>query len=274
MKRSNPKRSRSQRGKNLRVPPSMVDDTIVVVPSRGYFCDIQQLSSGTGAISTTFLSGSNYVRISPYTFQGRPASIGTNFLKWRLRFLRLIFNPRFGVGGIFPTVNGTPTTTPTYASRAFAWAIVNDSSVSSSSFAVIENSGGSVSSTDRKSSILYDFSKRDKTWYYTSTTSSYPGASLQDERQVQCGTVMFAFSDTSTTTSLTYGYVTYEAVFEFLGAAPNLSILGASGDAASSGGSDKGLLPQRKVGDVIERPDLRREEQKASEQGPARSGWF
>lgn len=205
----------------------MLNTRPVRVPLRGIPFVVNSGTSGTGGLvsanSGASLTNANSVPIDPFTLGGRCSALAADFLMYRIKWIRFVYNPYGSASGVAVTPAGL-TTTPSYAERAFAWGCVDDSGISGSlSYQLLVEYGARVCRTSQ----LQSFTLRGGTlsqWRYTSTTSASPTAI--DLRMIAPVKLWFYFADTSTTLSTSYGAITYDAVFEFRGAADNLQPIG------------------------------------------------
>jgi len=239
-----PKRSKRRGGKRGRGRGNMTNRllsaAISTIPFRGIPFVITQGTTGNGGItnenSGSSLTNANIVNIDPFNFGSRMSLVADQFLQYRFKSIKFTYNPRYSSSGVAPNPAGA-TTTPSYGERSFVWGVVDDPALLGSlSFQVFLEYGGQLATTTRKNSMTIRGGTL-KQWRYTSTTTSSPTAI--DLRMVAPMQLRFYFDDTSSTAAATYGYITYEAVVQFRGAANNASIIGVSSPAENSTDDDK-----------------------------------
>jgi len=228
-----PKHRGSKRGKGGKgggnVSNRLFSQSTVTVPFRGIPFVITQTTSGTGGISTensgSSLSSTSLVNIDPFNFGARCSLIADQFLEYRFKSVTFKYIPRYTASGVAPTPGGA-TSTPSYANRNFVWGFVEDPALAGAlSYQIFMEYGGTPGNTTKKSSIRLRGGTLSK-WRFTSTTASSPTAI--DLRMVAPAQMRFYFDDTSTTAAATYGYIVYDAVIEFRGAANNAAIIGVT----------------------------------------------
>jgi len=187
---------------------------------------LTQAASGVGCISSnntgpSVTSALNII-ITPYSIGSRCALLAAQFAQWRVNSLIIAYVPDCTPSGVATSVNG-PVTSPAYQSRPFAMVWGKDPDVLPSTHIAMMEMGGVASNVARGCRIRVG-----KTgWLWSSSSQSYSGANIIDNRMCSAGTFSAAFADTSTTNTATYGRFvwTYNLSFRY---PQNASVIGAA----------------------------------------------
>lgn len=213
------------RRRKTRPPSDVISRQVVRETFRSAPWLVAQGTSGTGGLSTlnSGVSSSNVseVELDPLHIGGRFNTVAQTWLKYRIRKVRVTYEPTFETSsGVTEVVTGT-TTAPNYQSRAFCWAINEDPAFVIPSSGALLESGGKAGNTSKRSSFVHVF--RDPRWYYTSNTLGSPTAI---DRRFTCpGELMFRFVSASTTNAVNFGHVILDYIGEFTGPVIATSLL-------------------------------------------------
>lgn len=181
---------------------------------------VAQSSSGTGGLNSLNAIGTfsfaSEAQLDPFAIGGRFGTVAGIWLKYRIRRMRITYEPSFETAsGVGEIVSGG-TSTPTYVSRAFCLGVNEDPAMVIPNSSYIVEMGGIVCNTSRRA--VLDVVFRDPRWYYCSTTLSTP--TNLDLRTSSPGELMFRWVSTSTTASYTYGHLVFDFDAEFTGPLP------------------------------------------------------
>lgn len=186
---------------------------------------VSQASSGTGGLTSVTSNGSysaaNSVNIDPYNVGGRMAEVSAVFTKYRIKRLRIRYLPDTTMSGVTDLVAG-PSGSPNYVSRTFAWGFNRDPALSTLNYTQLIQMGGSVGNTAKPQTLT--FVNNDPAWFFTSTTASSP--TTIDLRLVAPLQLRFAYFNTSTTATASYGHLVFDMVVQFQGPIANSGPLG------------------------------------------------
>jgi len=178
---------------------------------------LQQVSSGTGTLTTlnsgASLTAVSQVNLDPFNIGGRFNVFASQFTKYRIRRMVVRYVPSLTTSsGVEETVTGG-SSAPVYGSRGFCWTLALDPFLSLPTSGAILEYGGRACNTARFSSLAVTI--RDPTWYYTSTTSASP---TSIDLRMSCPLQLISrFVSTSTTSTMTFGHVILNFIAEFQG---------------------------------------------------------
>lgn len=212
-RKSNSGRSRGKNNRN-NIQSSIQAGRVTTVPFAVDSFTLDQASSGNGGFtsqaSAASLTAANGFNLDPYNLGGLPYRMGTNFIQYRLKWVKIGYKPYMSASGVVNTVSGA-TSTPSYGVRNFALGFSADPFIVLASYGSIIIGGGIEGNTSRPCQISMRGGTLN-TWRYTSTTTASP--SNIDLRMVAPVRVNVAFSNTSTTATLTYGGFLITGVME------------------------------------------------------------
>jgi hypothetical protein len=175
--------------------------------------------------------------LDPYTIGGRLLQFANEFQQYRVVSGKLTYVPDGTATGLYEAVNGQ-STTPSYVARPFAIGIFKDPALSTLTYTNIIDGGGKWCNTSRGRQLSIGPSP----WLWTSTTAASP--STIDLRTTAFGKLYFAFFNSSTTASPSFGHLILQIDVEYKGVIFSAAPLGSS---LSPPQSDKAEAEEKKV---------------------------
>jgi len=195
-----------------------IQSTVVKLPFKQVAFAVSQATSGNGCLTQLdwgiALAASNTAEFDPYNAGARFKIVASQYQQYRLTSIRATYTPLVNRSGLIDIVAGS-TTTPTYANRSFALCMYSDPAVSTTSFASIVETGGSVFNVGQPKSVV--FRSFQKGWLWVSSTLTTGNQTGIDYRLCAAGEIAAAFSSTSTTATQNYGFITldYTCMFRY-----------------------------------------------------------
>jgi hypothetical protein len=250
-----PRQRKPRKGKRQaaagQVPRNMsrtLQDFVTRVPFRNIPFYIEQASSGTGVLTSANSLGSftasNTAPINPFNLGARVATLAADFVMYRFESIRIKYVPFVTESGVVSTP-APATTNPSYAERAFAMGVVQDTPFVSLSFQSLVEFGADVFTTCRPATVCSLTAGPLTRWMFTSATASSP--SNVDLRWTAPLRLLGYFADTSTTSAARYGCLIVEGILQFRGPVNNVAPVGLSTDEEKMTSVSVGPLTQTKT---------------------------